>query len=645
MPNGCLAYGGYYLLDKNERSISKWNNKYILAGGMTLAGKNFLYDMRELKFVLKEWLDMDKIFSLPDYRDYYSREEIDPIIDTTYRICRDEISLINEDSDKIGAHFKDGKVITPDSFKKAYKTINDAGLGPSNADREAEGHLPYTLVQANYEILSHAGLAFTGFWGLNSGAISLIQQHGSEFIKQKFLPKMCEGQWAGTMNLTEPGAGTDVGANITKAFATDEPGIYKIKGNKLFITAGDHDLCENFIHLVLARTEGARPGTAGLSLFVVPKYWVNDDGSLGEFNDVITTGIEEKMGQHGSPTCSLTYGENDNCRGYIIGDPPDESGKGQGIAQMFVMMNEERLNTGIQGLAAASQAFNLAREYAKIRVQGTKFTDPKGPKVRIVEHEDVRRMLMLQKSCIEAIRALILKSCYYLDLSHDSEDPAEREFADGMFQISNPMCKAYATDMAWPLIAEAIQVHGGYGYVSEYQVEQAARDVKICSIWEGTNFIQSLDLVGRKFSMNKGKVFRNWLDDIAAFIESNETEKDFEIEFKILKDAFQEYEGIIGQLQNYMQEGKAQMMPLFSTRILHASSMLYCSRLIMDQGLLANKQLNEIGERHPDAKFYKGKIASARFYIKNVLPEIFVIRKVFEIGDTSAIDIDEESLG
>lgn len=608
-----------------------------------MAGTKFLYDTRELKFVLKEWLDMDKVFSFPAYKDYSGI--IDAIVDNTYKICRDEIALINDDSDKIGARFVDGKVITPDSFKRAYKILNDADLGAINADREMEGHLPYTLVQANYEMLCQACTAFSGFFGLTSGAVSVIQQYGSDFIKQKFLPRMCNGEWAGTMNLTEADAGTDVGANVTKAYATNEPGVYKIKGSKLFITAADHDLCENFVHMVLARVEGARPGTAGLSLFIVPKYWVNDDGTLGEFNDVITTGIEEKMGQHGSPTCALSYGENDNCRGYIIGNPPDESGKGQGIAQMFVMMNEERLNTGIQGLASASQAYSLALEYAKVRVQGNKFTDPKGPKVRIIEHEDIRRMLMLQKSCVEAIRALILKSCYYLDLAHDSENPAEREFAEGMFQISNPMCKAYATDMSWPLIAEAIQVHGGYGYISDYQVEQIARDSKICSIWEGTNFIQSLDLVGRKFSLNMGKVFKNWIGDIKTFIEGNKDEVGFEQEFKILLDAFDDYNAIIGQLQKYMQADKPQMMPLFSTRILHASSMLYCARLILDQGLLANKKLGQFGSNHPDVKFYQGKIASARFYTKNVLPDIAVIRKVLEIGDTTAIDIDEESLG
>jgi alkylation response protein AidB-like acyl-CoA dehydrogenase len=610
-----------------------------------MSGTNFFYDMRELKFVLKEWLDMDKIFSLADYKDYYSVEDIDSIIETTYKICKNEIALINNDADKIGVRFVDGKVVTPDSFKKAFRTINDAGLGAVNADREAEGHLPYTIVQANYEMLCQACSGFTGFWGLTSGAISVIQQYGSDYLKQKFIPKLCSGEWAGTMNLTEPGAGSDVGANITKALPTAEPGIYKIKGNKLFITAGDHDLCQNFIHLVLARVEGARPGTAGLSLFIVPKYWVNDDGTLGAFNDVTTTGIEEKMGQHGSPTCALTYGENDSCRGYLIGDPPDANGKAQGIAQMFVMMNEERLNTGVQGLAAAAEAYGLAKEYAKIRVQGNKFTDPKGPKVRIIEHEDIRRMLMLQKSCVEAMRALILKSCYYLDLSHDSEDPAEREYADGMFQIANPMCKAYATDMAWPLVAEAIQVHGGYGYIKEYQVEQVARDVKISSIWEGTNFIQSLDLVGRKFNLQQGQVFQNWLADIKTFLDTNREAPDFAQEFAILTEAFDDYQAVITQLQKYQRDGQPQMLPLFSTRILHASAMLYCARLILDQALLAQQKLNEFGKSHFDAKFYQGKIASARFYLKNVLPQLAVIRKVFEIGDTSAIDLDEESFG
>lgn len=610
-----------------------------------MAATNFLFDTRDLKFVLKEWLDMDKLLGTPAYRDYYSTEDIDSFVEVAFKIARDVIAPVNEDADKIGVRFIDGKVVTPDSFKTAYQTVMDAGLGPQVADREAEGRVPWCISASLLEMFIGAAAAIPTFWGLTQGAAGVIQKHGSELVKEKFLPKMCSGEWAGCMNLTEAGAGSEVGAALTKAFPTDRPGIYKIKGNKMFITAGDHDLCDNFIHLVLARIEGAREGTAGLSLFVVPKYWVDDDGNMGEFNDVVTVGIEEKMGLHGSPTCSLSFGENDNCYGYLLGNPPGEDGKGEGMAQMFLMMNEERLGTGMLGLGVASQAYYNAREYAKERYQGTKLTDPKGPRVRIIEHEDVRRMLMKQKACVEAIRAMIIKTFYYFDIAHDSEDPAEREFADGIFQMNNPLCKAYATDMAWILIGDAIQTYGGYGYIEEYPVAQLARDSKIFSIWEGTNYIQSLDLVGRKFTLKKGQLLMNWLGDISKFIEENKNVDGFEEEFKILQDAYADFGAILGQLRKYLTEGKIPMMPLFSTRILHATSMLYAGSLILDQALLADRKLKELGEDHFDASFYKGKVASARFYIKNIVPEVGLIRKLYEIGDTSAIDIAEELLG
>jgi alkylation response protein AidB-like acyl-CoA dehydrogenase len=609
-----------------------------------MAVSNFLYDMREIKFVLKEWLDMEKLLSCPAYRDYYTLDEIDPILETAFKIARGAIAPLRKDSDEVGVKYVDGRVVTPESFKTAFAVLNEASLGAQNADRDAEGRLPYTIIQSTYEMLCGVNLSFVAFWGLTAGAISVIRQHGSDFQKEKFLPKMISGDWGGTMNLTEPGAGSDVGASRTKAYATETLGIYKIKGNKIFITTGDHDLQENIIHLVLARVEGAKEGVGGLSLFIVPKYWVDDDGSIGRPNDVSCTGIEEKMGIHGSPTCAMSFGENDACYGYLIGDPPDAEGKGRGIEQMFTMMNEERLATAIQGLGAASQAYLHAREYAKQRVQGTKLTERKGPRVRIIEHEDIRRMLMMQKSCTEAIRALILKTCYYLDLSHDSEDPEEREFAEGMFQISNPMCKAYATDMAWNLIADAIQVHGGYGFCSEYEVESLARDVKITSIWEGTNYIQSLDLVARKFTMGKGKVFKNWIGEIKKLLESGK-DAGFETEFKLLRDSHDEFAAMMQLLQGYSAEGKPEIMPLFSTRILHAASILYCATLILDQGLLANKALRDKGGESSDAFFYKGKIASARFYIKNVLPQIFALRKMLQIGDATAAEIQEECFG
>lgn len=606
---------------------------------------NFLYDTRDIKFILKEWLDLDKLLSFEPYRDYYSKDDVDAFVDVVYKMCRDQIAPVNEDCDKIGAQFIDGKVIIPESIKAAYHTVTSAGFGPQFADREVEGHLPRCMSAPLSEMIIAASAALFTYWSATDGAIGVIQEFGTPEIKERFIPKMYTGEWAGTMNLTEPAAGSEVGNTITKAFPTDKPGIYKIKGTKIFITSADNDIAENFIHLVLARVEGARAGTAGLSLFIVPKIWINEDGSLGDSNDVTTVGIEHKLGLKGSATCTMSYGENDACYGIIFGDPPGEDGKGQGMSQMFKMMNEERLVTGLMALGTSAEAYYNALAYARERVQGTKITDPKGPRVRIVEHEDVRRMLLRQKSCIEAMRALITKTFYYMDLSNDSPDPEERAFADGRFQLSNPLCKAYVSDMAWPLIAEAIQIYGGYGFTEEYPCAQLARDCKIFSIWEGTNYIQSIDLVSRKFTMGKGKLLVNLLQDIHSFIDENKNKAEFKREFSMLAEALADYQAILGLLSEYSAQGKVSMGPLFSTRILHATAMIYCATLIMDQGLLAASKLDELGEDHFDANFYKGKVASARFYVLNVLPDIFSIRKAFAAGDTTAIDICEEALG
>ncbi len=610
-----------------------------------MPANNFLYDTRDIKFIFKEWLDLDRLLSLDVYKDYYSKDDIDSYIEVTSKICRDVLAPANEEADKIGVQFIDGKVITPPSFKNAYRVVMEAGLGPQSADREAEGRMPFCMSAPLNEMMIAASAGILSCWGLTAGAAHVIQKYASQELKEKFLPPLFSGEWGGTMNLTEPGAGSDVGASMTRAYPTDTPGLYKIKGSKLFITAGDHDLASNFVHLVLARPEGGREGTAGLSLFITPKYRVNDDGSLGEWNDVTTAGIEHKMGLKGSPTCALVYGENDDCYGYLVGDPVGEDGKGQGMNQMFSMMNEARLGTGVLALAVTAEAYYNALAYSKERIQGTKLTDPKGPRVKIIEHEDVRRMLLLQKSCIEAIRALLMKTYYYIDLECDSPDPEEREFADYMVQISTPLCKAYASDMAWPLIGEAIQTYGGYGYIEEYPVAQLARDCKVFSIWEGTNYIQSLDLIGRKFTMKKGKALRTLLKVITEFIQTNKETMGFEKEIGVLGEALNDFQAILGILQSYMTSGKIAMMPLYSTRILHATSMLYCGMLIMEQGLLAAQKLKEVGDNHYDSKFYLGKVASARFYVLNVVPQIAVIKKVFEIGDATAIDIPVECLG
>ncbi|MDD3895138.1 MAG: acyl-CoA dehydrogenase [Syntrophomonadaceae bacterium] len=609
-----------------------------------MSAGNYIYDVRDLQFILKEWLDMDKLLGFEAYRDYYSIDDLDSILDVNYKISRDVIAPANVECDEIGVKFIDGKVITPEAVKKAYATVMEAGLGPQNADREAEGRMPLIMNAAIGEMQINASPAVTTYWGLTMGAGGVIQSFAAPELKERFLPKIFSGEWGGTMCITEAGAGSDVGNASTKAFPTDTPGLYKIKGGKMFITAGDNDIAKNFVHLCLARIEGARKGTAGLSLFIVPKIWVNEDGSLGESNDVTTVGIEHKLGLKGSATCTLAFGENDKCYGWLIGNPPGEDGKGEGMAQMFQMMNEERLATGLLGLGVSSAAYQQSLAYAKERVQSAKLLDMKGPAVRIIEHEDVRRMLMLQKSCIEATRAMIMKTYYYIDLSHDSPDPEEKEYANLMFHMTNPLCKAYTTDIAWNLIANAIQVYGGYGFIEEYPVAQYARDVKIFSIWEGTNYIQALDLCARKFTMKKGKVLMTFFGELGKFMAANKEAAGFEEAMKVFADAFAAYQGILGTFNNYMTSGKIQMLGLYATRILHASAMINCAMLILDQAILASKKLAEIGSDHYDASYYIGKIASAKFYVMNVLPEIFFIKNVFEMGDTTAADIPEEAL-
>lgn len=472
---------------------------------------SFMFDTRDHKFVLKEWLDLQKLFSFDDYKDYYTLDDIDSYLDLAHKLCKEVLAPTNDESEEITTRFVDGKVITPPSFKEAYDKVIEAGLGPQYADREAEGKLPLMLAGANSEMMMASSPSLTLVFGLGGGAANVIQKYADEKWKNLFLPKMLSGEWGGTMNLTEPGAGSDVGDLLSRAYPTETPGIYKIKGTKQFISYGQHDLTENIIHLVLARIEGCREGTSGISLFIVPRYWVNDDGSLGESNDIVTVGIEHKMGMRGSPTCTLSYGDNNACRGILLGPPPGEDGRGQGMMMMFNMMNEERMNVSVACLGHASNAYHNAVQYAKERIQGRPLTNPKGPRVQLIKHEDIRRMLMYQKACIEAMRAMVYKTYYYLDVAHESPDEKEREYADLMAQINTPLCKAYTSDMLWKMVAEAIQVYGGYGYTEDYPVAQIARDCKIHTIWEGTNYIQALDLLGRKMMMGKGKPFMNWI--------------------------------------------------------------------------------------------------------------------------------------
>jgi len=604
---------------------------------------NYLLQTRDIKFQIKEWLDSETILGCDGYKDYYSIDDFDSICDVNFKICRDVLCPANKDSDEIGMKFVGGNeqaVISPDSFKNVYNTVIEAGLGPQFGDRQVEGRMPLYWYAPILEMQSAASPAMVMLWCLTQGATTVLQYNLKPELQELFLPKMYSGEWGGTMCLTEPGAGSDVGAVTTRCWPTDDPDIWKVKGQKCFITTGDWDGVANIIHLVLAKGPDAKPGTAGINCLVVPKFWVDKQGNMGAWNDVTTVGIEHKLGLHGSSTCTLAFGENDNCYGYMIGNGPVD-GRGKGMAQMFQMMNEERINTGIFALGAFGAAYYAALDYAKVRVQSPHFKNPKGPSVRIIEHEDVRRMLMLQKSVMEACRALIYQSYWYIDYSKEAPTEELRKWADDMFMVQNPICKAYVSDMAWLMTAEAIQVHGGYGFMEEYAPASLARDCKIYSLWEGTNFMQAQDFTNRKYTMEKGEPFKAWVKLIGDFITEKKTDA-FAAEFDMLEKAFAAFNFIFEQNGKWRAE-RPELSQMFATRMLHAAARMVCGKLLADQMLVAAKKLAEVGEDHYDATFYKSKIATARFYILNVVPEIFGIEAAIKAADFTAGEVPEEA--
>ena len=604
---------------------------------------NFLFNTRDQKFILKEWLPLEQIMSYQTFSDSYSVDDVDMILDQAFKMCKDVIAPTNEEGDRNPAHLKDGKVELPESFKKAYEFVQENGWGSSNLDHESGAALPETMLTAVYELLCAANQAFVPYVGATTGSARLIQTFGDDHCKNLFLGKMMDGTWAGTMCLTEPNAGSDVGDITSKAFPTDTPGLYKIKGTKCFITAGDHNLTENIIHLLLARIEGAAPGTKGISLFVIPKYRVNEAGEMTGLNDVTTVAVEHKMGLKGSATCMLSFGDNNECYGWLLGNPPDEKGRAAGMAQMFQMMNGARFETGLMSLAGTAASYYQASQYARERIQGRPLTNLKGDRVQIIKHADVLRMLMHMKSHIEAMRALIYKTSFLTDVMHHDPDEAKRASASATIEVNIPLIKAYPSDMAWTLIADAIQVYGGYGFTEEYPVAQYARDSKIYSIWEGTNYIQAMDLLGRKWTMKNGEVFKTWMVELKQSLEVFKDRPEFAKEYAILSEAFGAYRQIQKTAMGFYMEQKFDMFPLFATRILHATSKLYCGSLIMEQALLATSKMAELGEGHFDYAFYKGKVEAARYYVRNIVPEIMTTARVIADGDTSVLDVPEDA--
>lgn len=604
---------------------------------------NWAYNTRDFKFILQEWLPTERVFAYERFRDYYSKDDIDMIIDPVFKIAKDMIAPTNDNGEAHPARFENGQVILPDSFASIFHYIQENGFGSSNIDEQAEGVLPEVVYAAIQEMLASANPSWAPYIALTTGSAGLIQTFGDEDLKKTFLPKMFSGEWSGTMCLTEPSAGSDVGDILTKAYPTEKPRVFKIKGSKQFITGIEHTMCSNIVNLVLARVEGARPGTKGISLFVVPKYWINEDGSL-EDNDIQALGLEHKMGMKGSATTAVTFGENNGCRGWLLGiDPGENDGKGEGMAQMFQMMNGARAQTGHVAQSIMANAYFNAAQYAKERVQGRPLTNPKGDRVTIINHEDVKKMLLHAKAHAEAMRGMIFQTYLYFDVRSHDPDEAERLKASDRIDVLTPLIKAYCSDEAWPIIGDCIQVYGGYGYCEDYPVAQSARDVKVLSIWEGTNYIQSMDLIGRKWTQKKGTSFAAWLQDIRDFINSNKNTSSLEREFANLERALNSYMEIQMTMGGYFGNKQYGMMPLYAHRILTATAQLYCGMVILSQALVAQRKLQEINADHFDYGFYVGKVAAARYYLMNIVPNVWAVAEIVKTGDTSVLDVPVEA--
>jgi alkylation response protein AidB-like acyl-CoA dehydrogenase len=600
----------------------------------------YIADRRDVDFVLHEQIQVEDLSKTELFADF-NKKTVDMIVKEARNLAIKEILPTRELGDQEGCQFDNGKVTVPESFHKAFDLLKDGEWVAMTEDPEWGGQgMPATVALAASDYLVGANYAFMMYAGLTHGAGKLIESFGTEQVKRLFLDKMYTGEWTGTMLLTEPEAGSDVGALTTSAVKNDD-GTYSITGNKIFISGGEHDLSENIIHPVLARIEGAPEGTKGISLFLVPKVWVNDDGSLGELNDVVCTGIEEKMGIHGNSTCSLMLGGKGKCRGMLLGE------ENKGMRAMFLMMNEARLLVGLQGLACASSAYMYALDYARQRIQGKnllQMMDKNAPPVPIIQHPDIRRQLMMMKVYVEGIRSLL----YYVGMCEDRvkilEDAEEKLKYQGIIDVLIPIAKGYVTDRAFEVCSHGIQVYGGYGYIRDYPMEQLLRDCRITMIYEGTNGIQAMDLLGRKLGLNKGKPVMDLLGEIQKSIA-------------MAKDAqgLNDFAGRLEAAVNKLGEVALHMgTTAMSPKVLNAFAFAYpfmevCGDVVMGWMLLwraaiAAREL-ENKPRKKDAAFYQGQIKSAEFFIFSILPITFGKMKAILAANGAAVDIDEKSFG
>lgn len=586
--------------------------------------------VKEMNFILNDVIDVKEVTSLEKFQDA-DDDLIEAILIEGAKFTGDVLSPLNRIGDLNPSTVSDGVVTTPPGFKEAYQQYCENGWNGITANIEYGGQgLPHALGLPIMEMVESANSSFSLCPMLTSSAILAIEKHGTEEQKNTYLEKLVSGVWSGTMNLTEPNAGSDVGALRSKAQKQSD-GSYLIKGQKIYITYGEHEMAENIIHLVLARLPDAPEGTRGISLFIVPKYLINDDGSLGKRNDLTCVSLEHKMGIHGSPTCTMSYGDNNQCVGYLIGE------ENKGMMTMFTMMNDARLAVGSQGVALSERAYQMALEYANERVQGMSLkTRNQSP---IIEHPDVRRMLMTIKSTTEAVRAIAYLNAKSIDLSQYHPDEEIAEKYRGLADLLTPLSKAYGSDLGIENSSLAMQIFGGMGYIEETGIAQVYRDARINAIYEGTNGIQAMDLVGRKLSIDNGKHWRALHDEISNFTEKLPDT----IEFAVIKKNLSKItamskecaEWLLSQHNESITNTMAGSVPYL--RMLSTAVGCY----LMAKGALSARNRLDVGDS--DKEFLEGKIITSRYYAEQIVPTVLGLAEAIKAGDELFYAIDKNN--
>jgi acyl-CoA dehydrogenase len=590
--------------------------------------------LRDMQFVLRELAGLDEVAKLPGFEE--ASDVADAVLEEAAVFASEVLDPLNAPGDREGCTWRNGEVTTPKGFKEAYQQFARAGwIGlPVPSEHGGQG-LPQLMVGPTHEMWSASNLGFSNGPGLNQNAIETLELTGSAAQKAQYIPKLVSGEWMGTMNLTEPQAGSDLAAVRTKA--VPEGDHYKISGSKIFITFGEHDLSSNIVHLVLARLPGAPEGTKGISMFVVPKFLVKADGSLGERNDVWCASIEHKLGINGNPTCTMNYGEKTGgAYGELVGEPH------RGMEYMFIMMNAARYGVGVQGIGLADRAYQSALAFAKERVQGRDLKDiasRSAAPVTIIHHPDVRRMLMSMKAQIEAMRALAYVTAASLDIANRHPDEKVRAEHKAFIELMTPVVKGWSTDTAVEICSTALQVFGGMGFIEETGIAQQYRDVRITSIYEGTTGIQALDLVGRKLLRDMGKTAMRVVGEMKAFAATLESSADPDV--LAIRDQF--VKGIDAVAAASLAIGKSAPTDLAAS---FACSVPYLKLWGIVAGGWQMARAASIAEKKiagsaVESDFYKTKLATARFYADHILSQAAWLRHEIVEGSASVMRVSE----